>query len=111
MQEQGQISFDVKIDDSFLSAAARQNLLLIVKECLTNIQKHSAASSVQIHLASKFGKAELIVSDNGHGFPTGERAEGLGIKGMNERVSSLGGTFNIKSDPGKGTRILVSLPP
>ncbi len=111
IQEQGQISFDVKIDDSFLSAAARQNLLLIVKECLTNIQKHSAASSVQIHLASKFGKAELVVSDNGHGFSAGERADGLGIKGMNERVSSLGGTFNIKSDPGKGTRILVSLPP
>jgi signal transduction histidine kinase len=111
MKEQGAISFDIKIDDSFLSTAARQNLLLIVKECLTNIQKHAAASNVQIHLASKFGKAELVVSDNGQGFPQANKADGLGIKGMHERVSSLGGTFNIKSDPGKGTRILISLPP
>jgi signal transduction histidine kinase len=110
IKEQGQISFEIDIDDASLSPAARHNLLLIVKECLTNIQKHSAASNVEIRLASQSGKAELVVSDNGQGFKSADSGDGLGIKGMHERISSLGGTFDIKSDPGKGTRVLVSLP-
>ena len=108
--EQGQISFDIVIDDAALSTAARQNLLLIVKECITNIQKHSAATLVQIHLAALAGKAELLVSDNGRGFKDIEDNDGLGIRGMHDRVAALGGTFNIISTPGGGTRVLVSLP-
>ena len=110
IKEQGQISFDIDIDDASLSTAARHNLLLVVKECLTNIQKHSEASTVQIHLASQAGKAELVVTDNGHGFESADKADGLGIKGMHERIASLGGTFAIHSDPGKGTQVLISLP-
>jgi len=108
--KQGKISFDISIDDASLSTAARHNLLLVIKECLTNIQKHSAASLVQIRLATQSGKAELVVSDNGQGFKATGEGTGLGIKGMQERISSLGGTFDIRSNPGQGTKILINLP-
>ncbi|HEY9760738.1 MAG TPA: sensor histidine kinase [Oculatellaceae cyanobacterium] len=110
IQKQGRLNFEVHVDDAALSTAARHSLLMIVKECLNNIQKHAAASKVQINLAAQAGKAKLSVSDNGHGFSTTESSEGLGIKGMHERVLSLGGTINITSQPGQGTKVLVSLP-
>ncbi|MBS1995252.1 MAG: sensor histidine kinase [Cyanobacteria bacterium SZAS LIN-2] len=110
IKEQRQIAFEIDIDETALSTSARHNLLLIVKECLTNIQKHASASIVKISLASGAGKAELLVTDNGRGFQSADDAEGLGIRGMHERVASLGGTLKIKSLPGQGTEVLVSLP-
>jgi signal transduction histidine kinase len=110
IRKQKQMEIDIAIDDRALSVASRHNILLIVKECLTNVQKHADASQVEIKLAQNGPTAELIVKDNGKGFLLQEEWEGFGIKGMRERIGSLGGTMKIESSPGNGTSINVSVP-
>jgi two-component system sensor histidine kinase UhpB len=104
------VDINLAIDDSSLSVASRHNLLLVIKECLTNVQKHAQASAVEIKLAPNGPSAELMVKDNGRGFSLHDDCDGFGIKGMRERVLALGGTFDIQSSPGGGTRIFISVP-
>ncbi len=88
-------------------------LYRVVQECLTNIRKHSGAARVKITLAKGHPYAILHCEDNGRGFSliggtSGKK--GLGLVSMRERVESLGGSFQIESSPGKGTRIRVKIP-
>jgi signal transduction histidine kinase len=52
----------------------------------------------------------LIVKDNGHGFDTGAKHEGLGLHSMQERAEAIGGSLKVNSAPGQGTKIKVTLP-
>lgn len=85
----------------------------LVQECCNNIAKHSSAGTVNIHLSSSDNTLELRVEDDGVGFEV-EAALGkrnsFGLSGMRERVVLLGGEFQLKSSPGKGTKISVALP-
>ena len=79
----------------------------IVQEGLRNLKKHSSATKAQVRLRGTTGKLFVSVRDEGIGFDVRElkKKEGLGIRSMEERVSLLGGRFEIHSEPGKGTRI------
>jgi signal transduction histidine kinase len=108
--KQQEIAFEVKIDEKNLSSPCRHNLLMILQECLTNIQKHSQASKVTIELDASPREAHLTVRDNGKGFQRNGLGTGCGIKGMEERAISLGGAVDISSKPGSGTAVVVKLP-
>ena len=88
----------------------------LVQECFNNIGKHSAASHVNISLASTDGFLKLAVEDNGVGFNVQEaleKRESFGLSGMRERVALLGGRFQAESrtDGSKrGTKISIELP-
>ncbi len=85
----------------------------LVQECFNNIAKHSSATTVNIRLSSTDHSVELRVEDNGVGFRVEdalERRDSFGLLGMMERVALLGGSFDVQSLPGKGTRITVQLP-
>ncbi|MCW8328871.1 signal transduction histidine-protein kinase/phosphatase UhpB [Photobacterium sp. SDRW27] len=86
-------------------------LYRIVQELLNNVSKHSQATEVQLSLmpGTMFS---LELRDNGCGLPDGWRTKGQGLKGIEERVSALGGNLSIQSDirNGKGTRFIVNLP-
>jgi signal transduction histidine kinase len=110
LRNQKQMDIAIDIDESALSLASRHNILLLVKECLTNVQKHAEASQVEIKLAQNGPTAQLMINDNGKGFRINEEIDGFGIKGMRERVLALGGSFAIESSPGDGTRIRISMP-
>ena len=89
-----------------LAPAEETVLSLIVREAVTNIVRHAQASRCRLEFASNgFGTA-LTVEDDGRG---GIRQEGNGLRGMRERVESLGGKFSIDSGP--GTRLLIEIPP
>jgi signal transduction histidine kinase len=81
----------------------------IVQEALRNVTRHARAKSVQIHLTHPDGVLRLMIQDDGQGFVP-EREKGMGLLGMEERVSYLSGAFEVKSQPGKGTLINVELP-
>jgi signal transduction histidine kinase len=85
----------------------------LVQECFNNIAKHSSATTVNIHLRSSDNTLELRVEDDGVGFDV-ESALGkrnsFGLAGMRERVALLGGEFQIRSFPRRGTVIRVVLP-
>ena len=87
-------------------------LFRIVQEGLRNLKKHSGATKAQVRLGRTGGKVFVSVSDEGIGFELHDlgKKTGLGIRSMEERVSLIGGRFEIHSKPGKGTRIEASVP-
>ncbi|MBA2490524.1 MAG: sensor histidine kinase [Gammaproteobacteria bacterium] len=84
----------------------------IVQECLTNIERHAGAEqlSVKIETSARTRELRLCVTDNGCGFDIHATRTGLGLIGMRERASVLGGAFEIETAPGEGTRVAVCLP-
>jgi two-component system, NarL family, sensor histidine kinase UhpB len=87
-----------------------------VQEALTNVIRHARAQHVWIELNRTDGAFELAVRDDGVGFDvtkTLDQAAGrghLGLLGMRERVQILGGELDVDSEPGRGTRLRISLP-
>jgi signal transduction histidine kinase len=84
----------------------------ILQETLTNVARHADATQVDIRLAREDGRLSLNVQDNGQGITEEQiSASGsLGILGMRERVSLLGGEFLIAGEPNRGTRVSVRIP-
>ena len=91
-------------------------LFRIVQEALTNVHRHSKSRSATIRLARADGKVRMEVKDRGVGMAPPSAATGwnsplgIGIAGMHERVKQLGGIFEIKSKPKRGTAVCVELP-
>jgi len=88
----------------------------IAQECLTNIHRHAKGSSAVVRLSKVAGKLMMEIRDNGRGMDEDLQAKiasgetsGVGLRGMRERVSAIGGTFTIESS-GNGTAVLVTLP-
>jgi len=92
------------------------NLFRIVQEALRNIGKHSNASKAEVVIRFEDDKTTVSIRDNGVGFESPEeitalsRSGKLGLVGMQERVRLLGGVLEIKSEPGKGTSVIVEAP-
>ncbi len=86
------------------------------QESLNNIIKYAQASEVSIVLGQQAAKIILCVQDNGIGLdtrklgPTAKSRQGIGLLGMRERVAALQGEFEIISELGKGTSVIVALP-
>jgi PAS domain S-box-containing protein len=86
-------------------------LFRIVQESLTNVVRHSGATSVKVCLTCEHGDLVLTVHDNGAGMAPGARpGSGIGLVSMRERATALGGQLRIESVPGAGTTIEVTLP-
>lgn len=96
-----------KIDD--LPDRHRTNLYRIVQEALTNCARHSRAHSVSIELAGEDHLLRLSIQDDGVGMKE-KPSRGLGLVGIQERVRELGGAFQVESQHGHGTQLLVELP-
>lgn len=104
--------FRAKDGDVRLSAVVEAELLRILQEGLTNVRKHAQAQMVRVDFQIKGSFAELVIEDDGEGFDYQEEQESghYGLRIMRERAERLGGTFNIETVPGKGTRITALLP-
>jgi signal transduction histidine kinase len=88
-------------------------LYRVTQESLANIIKHAKAARVEIELTCGEQEITLSIYDNGVGFALKEiqaRHSGLGLVNMRERVRSVGGHFDIQSEPGRGTHITVQIP-
>jgi len=81
----------------------------VVQEALHNCARHSHARAVKVVVKQEPSRIVLSVEDDGHGFDA-RRVRGLGLVGMEERVTHLGGAFDIESSPELGTRVAVELP-
>ena len=93
-----------------LTGAIESACYRIAQEALTNVAKHSKASHVSVRLGRGEGSIVLEVEDDGRGYSTTERGDGHGLTSMRERAELLGGSFEIRSAPGKGTRVRAELP-
>jgi len=97
-----------------LSPTHESALFRIAQELLTNVAKHAQATKVSMNVAAEGEKVRLLINDNGVGFDTEEMSmaggqRGWGLVIMSERAKSMGGSFNIESRPGHGTRVTVEV--
>ena len=80
----------------------------VVAEGLANIAKHARATSTTVAVTQNGGGIRVEVADNGAGGVCTET--GSGLRGLEDRVAAIGGTFGIQSTPGRGTRLIAELP-
>ena len=113
-----ELSLPTSLGDCALSAKIA--LYRILQEALANGHRHSGASRCTVTINTQGGSMVLIVSDDGKGFDpelvlareadVGVEGGHFGLRGIQDRVAMLGGTFAVQSAPGKGTRLTIALP-
>ncbi len=90
-------------------------LYRIVQAALNNVTKHARATGVTVQLQRDALRMQCTVKDDGKGFDLASvlarhKEQGLGLLGIRERVTALGGSLQIDSAPGRGTTIRVEIP-
>ncbi len=79
-------------------------------EALNNLSKYARASAATVSLSQVDGALTFAVSDDGVGFRLGDATGGTGLQGMADRLDAIGGSLEIRSNPGEGTTILGRVP-
>jgi signal transduction histidine kinase len=75
-------------------------------EALNNVAKYADASAVTVGLADEGGKLQFRIVDDGRGFDTSVTDYGTGLQGMADRLDAVGGTLDVRSEPGRGTTVI-----
>jgi two-component system, NarL family, sensor histidine kinase DevS len=96
--------------DSAVSSTIAGHLILALREALSNVARHAAASKVDVFVAVADGRLTLQVSDDGVGVPTDAIGRGSGLANLLRRAKSLGGTFEIDAAPDIGTTLRWTAP-
>ena len=120
LKGRSEIRIELEVPDDFerLPRDLETAIFRVVQECLTNVHRHSESPVAKIGLSQSHGEVRLEVRDEGKGIPpeklsdmTTNRAPGVGIRGMRERIHQLGGSLEINSaGSGKGTVVVATLP-
>jgi signal transduction histidine kinase len=96
-------------ESSRLPPLIETTIYRVVQEALTNVARHSGATTVSVIIERRVGQVCTIIEDDGCGFDPGATAaggSGLGLEGIRERVGLLGGTLEIESQVGRSTLYL-----
>jgi len=110
------VVIDVPQEDLHIPEELSTMLFRISQEAINNIRRHSQANTATISLSKVDGAIQLLIKDNGKGFDvpkTTQQAlsrQHLGLLGIQERIELVGGNATVESQPGRGTRILVTAP-
>ena len=112
LDHEAPLHWDVEIEpDLDLEPAIERQLYLLAKEFVSNVKRHSQASSAALVLRRHCGNTELIVTDDGVGFDRDALPAGsFGLRSVELRASTLGATLEVDSAPGRGTRVRVCIP-
>jgi len=117
VDKSSEIRFETNIDaiDNLFSKEAEINLYRIIQESVNNVVKHSEAKNTLLNVNLIKDELQIIVSDDGkgykvNGFDNSNTDNGLGIRGIVERVNLLKGNLKINSELGEGTSIRIILP-
>ena len=107
-----QIDLHCAVDARDLPIAIEKELYFALREGVLNAVRHARASEIHLSLARSQSAYRATLSDNGVGFiaAANEGSNHYGLKGMKERIEKLGGTLDLQTAPGKGTRIEIEIP-
>jgi nitrate/nitrite-specific signal transduction histidine kinase len=107
----------LEVDDESLTQVPAHvgiQIIRIVKEALTNVRKHAGASKAWVRFEGDGDLTRIIVEDDGQGFDpaqiVGEGQRYFGLQIMRERAESVGGSLELDSRPGRGTRAVIHVP-
>jgi two-component system sensor kinase len=103
-------TFTVVHPEDRLPVPVENELLRILQEALTNVDRHAKADHVDVVWDVRGGSFELVVRDDGRGFETarGVRDSAYGLVGMRERADVIGARLTIDSQPDQGTTVRVA---
>lgn len=95
-----------------LSPEIANQLMRIIQEALTNVRKHAHASEVSVRVNLAGERLTIIIADNGAGFDPGQSQpdQHFGLQIMRERAETVGGQVYYRSEPGKGTQVIIESP-
>ena len=115
LEEAGSFSIqaDLGVVDPYLDVTAKLALYRIIQEAISNARRHSGAETAIVRLAYEDDSVVTEIEDHGSGFASAtvmEGSRGLGLVGMSERASMIGGRLTIDAVPGEGTRVRVVVP-
>ncbi|MEW5960413.1 MAG: sensor histidine kinase [Chloroflexota bacterium] len=114
--DQFSIELAVEGHEEGFSPLSLQTLYRAAQEGLTNIQRHARASRARLQITLAAQTADLSIEDNGQGFDPARLAEQeqngehFGLQGVRERVELIRGSLKLVSEPGAGTRLLITVP-
>jgi signal transduction histidine kinase len=91
-------------------APRASDVIQLAREALSNVSRHSAATSCRMALRRHPRGAVLVVDDDGSGFDLSSAPRGMGLRNLDERAEALGGGLEIESATGQGTTVTVTLP-
>lgn len=106
----------IKIDVQFydvpenLSEETTHHLFRISQEALNNVVKHAHATEVDLQLFGHEQELVLTIEDNGKGFNTDTSTKGIGMNNIRARTESLNGSFDVSSQVGRGTSLMIRVP-
>jgi signal transduction histidine kinase len=104
-----QLNYEVQLSQP-ISVEVGTAIYRILQEALTNIYKHSMASSVTIQIFTRANQLSLVIEDNGVGFDPAQNTTGFGLQAMRERTVALGGNFYLTSEPERGCLVRAIVP-
>jgi PAS domain S-box-containing protein len=116
---QARTGIDVEVIQSeklpSLDPVTEMTLFRVVQESLTNVVKHARATIVRVGFSFSSARVRVSVADDGEGFEPAsalplKAISGRGLVSMQERVSALGGRFELHASPGEGTRVEIEIP-
>src|SRR3989442_145863 len=81
-----------------------------IQEALTNCVRHAKSRTIKVSVTGHDDRLDVSVTDDGIGFDPARRRDGLGLRGIEERVKELHGTMSIGSAAGEGTALTIQLP-
>jgi signal transduction histidine kinase len=106
------INAELRVDGDFnaLPEKHRTCVYRVVQEAMTNCVRHAEAQNIRIDVSAGDGQLRVLVSDDGIGLDPRRQRDGLGLRGIDERVKELDGGMTISQQPGRGTILAVQLP-
>jgi signal transduction histidine kinase len=102
------IPVELEISVGTLLPAVEAVVYFVCAEALANAAKHAEASSVTISVSQSRGRLSLTLADDGVG--GADPGKGSGLRGLADRIEALGGKLSVRSPPGGGTRLDVTIP-
>ena len=106
----GELEVELDVDPSLSLAPDEQiEVFRIVQEGLANVRKHAGASRAEVLIGPRGTDRVVVVRDNGAGFNGDTDPAGQGLKNLRQRAAAIGGAFTLRSTPGQGTALEVTL--
>jgi signal transduction histidine kinase len=106
----GALDVELEIDDDVRLAPDEQiEVFRIVQEGLANARRHAAARRATVRIGIRAGRRTVLVRDDGSGFDEEHATSGQGLRNIRARAATIGGVFSLRSQPGGGTALEVTL--
>lgn len=109
-----QASLETGLDrEPDLAPRAEVQVIRVIQEALTNVRKHAEASSAVVRIVDQAEETVITVEDDGRGFDVAGvllHRDGFGLHTMRERMELIGGSLEVDSEPGRGTRVVARVP-